>query len=77
MRSVLFLNPREFRGLVGWVVGSGDIFMETGRQGGGMGCEIVRVWTGRGINLECKYIHIHIHTFFKMCCRQETGMAVI
>jgi hypothetical protein len=30
-------------------MGRGDIFMETGGQGGGIGCGTVRGWTRRGI----------------------------
>jgi hypothetical protein len=39
-------GPREFRVLFGW--GGGDIFMETGEQGGGMECGRVRGWMDGG-----------------------------
>jgi hypothetical protein len=38
-------GPREFRELVEWVVGGGNILVETEGWGGGMGCETVRGWT--------------------------------
>jgi hypothetical protein len=41
-------SPREFRGLVGWGC-SGDILMEAGGWGEGMGCGTVEGWTRRGI----------------------------
>lgn len=31
------------------VIGVGDILVETGVQGGGMGCRTVEGWTSRGI----------------------------
>lgn len=35
-------------------VETGDILVETGGQGGGMGCGTIRRWTGRGIKFEFK-----------------------
>jgi hypothetical protein len=43
-------RSREFRGLVGWVVGSvGGILIETGVWGGVVGCGKFGGSTGRGI----------------------------
>jgi hypothetical protein len=36
----------------GWGWGGGEVLMETGVGEGGMGCETVRGWTGRGIKSE-------------------------
>jgi hypothetical protein len=40
-------GPREFRGLVEW--GVGDIQMETGAWGGGIGCGRVGMWIERRV----------------------------
>jgi hypothetical protein len=45
------LEASGSRGQVGW----GDIHVETGGWGGGMGCGAVRGWMG-GIKYECKKI---------------------
>jgi hypothetical protein len=49
-------GPREFRGQVGW--GVGNIHLETGVWGGGMGCGTVRGLMGGGNKKkECKTIN--------------------
>jgi hypothetical protein len=42
-------GPREFRNLVGFGVGGGDILVEAEGGGGGMGCGTVKGLPGRGI----------------------------
>jgi hypothetical protein len=36
-------------------IGSGDIHVETGKWGGGMGCETVGGWIGVDINIKEKH----------------------
>ena len=48
--NILSVKRLETPGsLVSGGVGYEDILMETGEQGGGMGCRTVRGWTERGI----------------------------
>ena len=41
--------PGRLEGLFGWMVGGGDILVETGEQGGGMGSGTAGRQTGRGV----------------------------
>ena len=41
-------GTKEFRVLVGWEIGNGDILMETRVWRGGMGCGTVGRWTEVG-----------------------------
>ena len=52
-------GSREWRGLVGWGIGGGYIFVETGGWRGVMGCRTVRGWTGK----EIIYIYIHLFVY--------------
>jgi hypothetical protein len=65
-------GPREFGG----GGGGGDLLMETGGQGGGIGCGTVGGWTGGEVNKIWSvntyihtYIHTYIYTYIKSQCK--------